>query len=237
MMVYGYCRVSTAKQSLERQEQNILHRYPEATIYREVHTRMNFEGRTEWKKLMRRIKAGDTIVFDAVSRMSGSDEGFQIYKTLYEQGINLEFLKEPQINTENYREALKRQIPVSGDGLPEELTPLLRGINEFLWCIAEKQIQLAFEQSKQEVTTLRTRTKEGLREAAKEKKLGRPGGRTYETQKARKSKEMIWKLSKSFGGDLMDKEIIQLLQLTPNTYYKYKAALKGEHRDKRGENK
>ena len=222
-MIFGYCRVSTLKQSIERQRQNILEKYPEATIYSEVHTRMDFSGRTEWKKIMRRVKPGDTIVFDAVSRMTGeADEGFRIYKELYEKNINLEFLKQPHINTDNYREALKRQIPIGDNDLPAELTPLLRGINEFLWCLAEKQIQLAFESSQKEVETLRTRTKEGLREAAKTKKLGRPAGRHYQTTKGNESRKMILKLSSEFYGPLSNKEVMQVLNLSTSAFYRYR---------------
>ena len=31
-MVYGYCRISTPKQNMERQERNIKSVYPDATI-------------------------------------------------------------------------------------------------------------------------------------------------------------------------------------------------------------
>ena len=40
-MIYGYCRVSTPKQSLERQEKNIKSLYPEAIIYSDT-----YSGRT-----------------------------------------------------------------------------------------------------------------------------------------------------------------------------------------------
>lgn len=57
--------------------------------------------------LLKVVKAGDTIVFDEVSRMGRTaDEGFELYKELYEKGVELVFLKEPHINTEVYKKAM-----------------------------------------------------------------------------------------------------------------------------------
>ena len=68
--IYGYCRISTPKQSIERQIRNILSAYPEAIIYQEVYTGKKLYERKEFEKLLSRVKKGDTIVFDSVSRMS-----------------------------------------------------------------------------------------------------------------------------------------------------------------------
>ena len=79
-MTYGYCRISTPKQSLDRQERNIISAYPETKnyIYREVYTGTTFD-RPEWKKLRKRLSAGDTVIFDSVSRMSrNADEGINL---------------------------------------------------------------------------------------------------------------------------------------------------------------
>ena len=49
--IYGYCRISTAKQSIERQERNILAEYPTARIIKEVFTGTKVEGRKDFDKL------------------------------------------------------------------------------------------------------------------------------------------------------------------------------------------
>lgn len=109
--VYGYTRISTAKQSMERQERNILAAYPDAAVMREVFTGTKAEGREVFARLMKQVKAGDTIVFDSVSRMSrNAQEGFSLYQDFYGKGIELVFLKEPQINTATYKQAMDRQI-------------------------------------------------------------------------------------------------------------------------------
>ena len=92
--VYGYCRISTKKQSIERQERNILKDYPNAIIIKESCTGTKIYGRKEFEKLLKIIKSGDTIVFDSVSRMSrDAEEGFALYEDLYNKGVELIYNK------------------------------------------------------------------------------------------------------------------------------------------------
>ena len=106
MNIYGYCRISTAKQSIDRQIRNIKAEYPTAHIVQEAYTGTSI-FRPEWLKLYRVLKAGDTVVFDSVSRMSrNAEEGFALYEDLYHKGIQLVFLKEHHIDTETYKKAL-----------------------------------------------------------------------------------------------------------------------------------
>lgn len=70
MAIYGYCRVSTHTQRIERQESNILEKYPQAVIFKEAFSGTKLQGRKELDKILRRVNPGDTIVFDEVSRMS-----------------------------------------------------------------------------------------------------------------------------------------------------------------------
>ena len=61
MKVYGYCRISTSKQSLERQIRNIKLAYPDAVIVKETYTGTKIQGRKEFEKLIKLVSAGDTI--------------------------------------------------------------------------------------------------------------------------------------------------------------------------------
>ena len=94
MNIYGYCRISTAKQSIERQIRNIKAEYPTAHIVQEAYTGTSI-FRPEWLKLYRVLKAGDTVVFDSVSRMSrNAEEGFALYEDLYNAFcLSIEFHK------------------------------------------------------------------------------------------------------------------------------------------------
>lgn len=50
MSIYGYMRISTSKQSIERQVRNIEREYPGAVIIREAYTGTKLD-RKEWGKL------------------------------------------------------------------------------------------------------------------------------------------------------------------------------------------
>ena len=223
-MIYGYCRISTDKQNIERQIRNILKFYPQAEIWQETYTGTKTDGRKKFEQLLKIIKSGDTVVFDSVSRMSRNAEiGFQIYQELYEKGIELVFLKEPHINTATYKKALSNNIEMTGT----KTDIILKAINEYLMELAKEQIIIAFEQSEKEVTDLHQRTKEGIETARlKGKQIGQKRGATLTTKKGIKAKAGIKKYSRDFDGTLNDTDCMKLLGISHNTYYKYKRELK-----------
>ena len=222
-MLYGYCRISKAKQSIERQIRNIKAAYPEAVIIQEVFTRTRID-RKEWQKLFNKVKSGDTIVFDSVSRMSGNAlDGFEAYETLYRKGVSLVFLKEPHINTSTYQKALENNVQLTGSNVDY----ILEGVNKYLMALAQEQIRLAFEQSEKEVEDLHQRTREGIETARLNgKQIGQRPGTKLTTKKSIVAKDIIAKHSKDFGGSLSDLEVMQLTGLARNTYYKYKRELR-----------
>ena len=57
MPVYGYCRISTLQQNIERQVRNIAAAYPAAHIVREVYTGTACRGRQELDKPAARCTA------------------------------------------------------------------------------------------------------------------------------------------------------------------------------------
>ena len=223
-MNYGYCRISTSKQSMERQVRNILKLYPNATIFQEVYTGTKIDGRRKWEQLLRTVQPGDTIIFDSVSRMSrNADEGFAAYQQLYERGVDMVFLKEPHINTQTYKQALSNHVKLTGD----KVDYILEGVNKYLMALAKEQIRLAFEQAEKEVSDLHQRTREGIETARLNgKQIGQKKGAILTTKKSTVAKETILRHSRDFGGTLSDAECISLLHISRNTYYKYKAELR-----------
>ena len=221
-MEYGYCRISTAKQSIDRQIRNIKAAYPNAVIVQEVFTRTRI-GRKEWQKLFNKAASGDTIIFDSVSRMSGNAaDGFAAYEELYNRGVSLVFLKEPHINTATYQQALKNNIQLTGGSVD----CILEGVNKYLMILAKEQIRLAFEQSEKEVADLHQRTREGIETARLNgKQIGQRKGAKLVTKKSIAAKKIILKHSKDFNGTLSDAEVIKLTGLARNTFYRYKSAL------------
>lgn len=223
MAIFGYCRISTPKQSIERQIRNILRAYPDAILYEEVFTGTKVEGRKQWAKLMARVTTGDTVVFDSVSRMSrDATSGFQQYQELYQKGISLVFLKEPHINTDTYKTALANQISMTGTAADI----ILEAVNRYLLELAKEQIRICFDQSEKEVMDLRQRTKEGMQTAKlKGKAIGHPTGSSFETKKSIQAKKDIVKLSRDFQGTMKDVDCIRLIGISSNSYYKYKREL------------
>lgn len=221
--VYAYCRISTSNQSIDRQHRNALELYPNAIIVDEVFTGTKIEGRANWNKLYNKVKQGDTIVFDSVSRMSrNAVEGFELYKELFNKGVELVFIKEQHINTETYKKALTSNIQMTGTAVDE----ILKGINSYLLAIAEEQIKIAFEQSEKEVMDLRQRTKEGIETARLNgKQIGAVEGVKLVTKKSIQAKQQIQKYSKDFQGTLKDVEVMKLIGVARNSYYKYKKEL------------
>ena len=221
--IFGYCRISTMKQSIQRQIDNVKSMYPDAVIITEEYTGTKMD-RPNWNKLYKNLKAGDTVVFDEVSRMSrNAEEGFKVYKELYDRGINLVFLKESTLNTENFRAT--QQIASVGNEIADVY---IEATNKVLMILAEQQIKKAFETAQHEVDFLHQRTSEGVRRAIAEgKQVGRADGTKVETKKAKACKQRIMELSKDFNGTNTDIECMAILGLARNTYYKYKREIKG----------
>lgn len=231
-MDYGYTRISTPKQNIERQVRNILQEYPDAHMVREVYTGTKFQGRREFDKIMKTVKSGDRIIFDSVSRMSRTaGEGFVLYQELFSRDIDLVFLKEPHINTATYKQAVDKQISItmnSGDEATDDLMKtMIEALNRYILTLAERQIRLAFEQSEKEVADLHQRTREGMETARLNgKQIGQPAGVKLVTKKSIEAKKRIVKYSKEFEGTLNDTECIRLIGIARGTYYKYKRELR-----------
>lgn len=224
--IYGYCRISTKQQNIERQERNILAEYPSAVIVKETYTGTKLNGRKEFEKILKNIKVDDTIVFDSVSRMSrNAEDGFKLYEELFNKGINLVFIKEPYINTDTYKQQLKNNnnIQVTDNDLNDTI---MKGIRDYLMRLAEKQIKIAFSQAEKEVKDLRQRTREGIETARLNgKQIGQQKGRELVTKKSIQAKEQIQRYSKDFDGTLKDIEVMKLIDISRNSYYKYKKQL------------
>ena len=225
-MIYGYARISTPKQNIERQVRNLLAVFPAALIVREVFTGTKFQGRKELDKILRLVKVGDVIAFDSVSRMSrNAEEGFALYEELYRKGIVLVFLKEPHINTEVYKAALDNAIQLTGTNVDF----ILEGVNKYLMALAKEQIRIAFEQAEKEVTDLQQRTREGIQTARLNgKQIGQKSGAKLNVKKSAPAKEQIRKYNKDFDGILSNEETWRLIGISKMTFYKYKRELLAE---------
>lgn len=238
-MIVGYARVSTPTQKLRRQIENLKQAYPDIVVICEVYTGTT-DNRPKWKKLMRQCRAGivKKLVFDEVSRFSrNAEEAIVEYKELYSLGIELEFLKEPHINSKIYRDASERKIEIATDQMDEEtaqlITTVIGGLNDYLLSVAEKQIFLAFEHAQKERDLLSKRTSEGLKQAKlMGRKVGRQPGQKLVTRKSKRAKRIIRKHYLLFGGELTATQCYTLAQITKSTFYRYLDEMREEDKAK-----
>lgn len=222
-MTYGYARVSTKNQKLERQIENITREYPDAILMTEKFTGTTTD-RPEWNKLMKKVRANDTIIFDSVSRMSrNKSDGVEDYFNLFDKGVELVFLKEPHINTSVYRNALRNAVPLTGTSVD----CILNGINEYLKILAKEQIEIAFDQAQKEVDDLHSRITEGMRVSnAGEKIAEARRGKKFPRANNEKIANTIRLYSRDFEGTLIDKDVMKLAGCSIATYYRIKKELR-----------
>ena len=223
-VIYGYCRISTRKQSIERQERNILAAYPSARITKEIYTgtKLNRKG---LDKILREVRSGDTIVFDSVSRMSrDAAEGIELYMQLMDKGIELVFLKDPYVNTETYKQALINGVELVGNEIADIY---IEATNKVLRLLATKQIELAFQQAQKEVDDLKQRTREGLETARRSgKSLGTPQGSVLNVKKKAPAMAFIARHYIEFGGALNATQCAAAAKISRKTFYKYRDELR-----------
>lgn len=237
--IIGYARVSTPTQKLSRQIDNLKKAYPDIVIIQETYSGKT-QNRPKWQKLLRQCRAGNVskLVFDEVSRFSrNAEEAIKEYKELYELGIELEFIKEPHINSEVYRQASQRQINVDTSAMDADtahlLNTVIEGLNDYLLAVAEKQIRLAFERAQAERELLSKRTSEGLKQAKlMGSKVGRQKGERLETRKKKRAVKIIRQHYKLLGGELTATQCFLLCQVTKSTFYRYINEMREEDKTK-----
>ena len=230
--IYGYVRVSTVNQKTQRQIDNIKSYNSDAIIREEKQSGKDIENRTVFKKLLSDVRSGDTIIFDEVSRMSrNAAEGYELYMNLMEHGINLIFLKEHHIDTDEYKRRTEnhiQKIESQNDNISKLINGILDLVAEFEIENLKDNIRLAFEQAEHERLFLIKRVTEGKDKS--EKHQGRPIGSTNQkTDKADHIKKIIREQSKDFEGKFSDAKIMrEYLHIARNTYYKYKREMLAE---------
>ena len=91
--IFGYARVSTEAQNLDRQL-DALQRYGVDHIYNEKMTGTK-KDRPELTKMLDRMTEGDTVVIESLSRLGRSTKDFiELTELFEERGVNLVSLKE-----------------------------------------------------------------------------------------------------------------------------------------------
>lgn len=176
-MKYAYMRISTNKQSTDRQE-SILNDYFEKNNlvmddwFKDVITGKTFD-RPDFDRLKNTVVAGDTVYFTEVDRLGRDWDGIkEAYKWFEDRNINVIILEVPALSLSIYKE----------DGTIDLNIKLIKSIVLDTYCFA----------SQNEREKLARRTKDALK-AKKEAgiKLGRPT-----TKKAQEVIDLIVRMTK-----------------------------------------
>ncbi|MFI3210969.1 MAG: recombinase family protein [Peptostreptococcaceae bacterium] len=223
--VYFYLRISTKetqdKQSYSRQvnalktyaKKNGLE-YNERDIFKDDVSGITFE-RKEWKELMKRVKEGDCIIFKDIARFTRqADEGYNVYKKLMENGIELKFLDNPTVSTDYIKNLLN---------IAEEQERVAKVTLE---AIIKILLTVELDRVERERQILVKRIKDGIK--ASDKKSGREKGQLM---------KMSEELKEDIEKYLRDRTIKQVdlmkkYKLTRNTLIKYITYIKIENTTK-----
>lgn len=100
-MLYGYARVSSREQNLDRQIALLIENgVEESNIFREKKSGKNF-NREEYKKLLEVLNVGDTIILTELDRLGRNMQEIEkeYQRLVVGRGCHLKFLKEDFLST------------------------------------------------------------------------------------------------------------------------------------------
>lgn len=204
-MIYGYLRVSTKEQNLDRQYQGIKEyctsnniKFKDVVIFEDKQSGKDME-RPQYKALKEVIKKGDTLIIKELDRLGRNKEMIKQELDYYRAlGVKIKILN----------------IPTTLIDLPEGQEWVFEMINNIL-------IEVLGAIAEEERNKIRQRQAEGIQEALKKGvKFGREK-RSVDTLP--KDFEKIYRRlkSKSSKGTLTNEEGAKLLGITRMTLYRY----------------
>ena len=101
-MLYGYARVSSREQNLERQIIALLDAgVEERNIFKEKKSGKNFQDREEYQKLLNILNVGDTVIFTELDRLGRNMQEIEkeYQRLVVGRGCHLKFIKEDFLST------------------------------------------------------------------------------------------------------------------------------------------
>lgn len=111
MSTYGYCRVSTKEQHLDRQLLAMhIHDLDPKNVFCDMESGKDF-SRPEWQRLMRKLRPGDTLYIKSIDRMGRNyDEILKTWRWITDHDVGIVVLDMPILNTANDRDLTGRLI-------------------------------------------------------------------------------------------------------------------------------
>lgn len=189
-MNFGYMRVSSTEQNLDRQLVELKKYVDEEQIYSDKASGKDFE-REGFKSLMKALRKGDTLYIKSIDRLGRNKELIKEYlEQLKKKGVRLKVV----------------DIPTTMKDIDEGQEWLIDMINNII-------IEVYTSIAEQERNSIRTRQAEGIAVAkAKGKHLGRP------VQELPKGWERYYKQYKA--KEIKAGEFMKLVEMPKATFYK-----------------
>lgn len=108
---FSYIRVSSKDQNEARQVEKMLDKgISDRDIFIDKLSGKD-TNRPQYQALKQVARKGDTIIFDSISRLSRSYNDIkEEYAYFIQEGINLEFLNEPMLNTKDTDDVMQRAV-------------------------------------------------------------------------------------------------------------------------------
>ena len=101
-MLYGYARVSSREQNLDRQITALLDAgVEERNIFKEKKSGKNFQDREEYQKLLNILNVGDTVILTELDRLGRNMQEIEkeYQRLVVGRGCHLKFIKEDFLST------------------------------------------------------------------------------------------------------------------------------------------
>ena len=101
-MLYGYARVSSKDQNLDRQIALLIENgVEERNIFKEKKSGKNFQDREEYQKLLNVLNVGDTVILTELDRLGRNMQEIEkeYQRLVVGRGCHLKFIKEDFLST------------------------------------------------------------------------------------------------------------------------------------------
>jgi DNA invertase Pin-like site-specific DNA recombinase len=110
MKTFGYIRVSSKEQNEARQTETMKQLgINERDTFTDKQSGKNFD-RPQYQLLKQMVREGDIVVFDSITRMGRNmNDTMNEYNWFVENRVQLQFVKEPMINTSNEQGDIMKQ--------------------------------------------------------------------------------------------------------------------------------
>ena len=191
MRIYGYARISTKDQNLDRQLDAFTDRgISEKYIYIDRESGKDFD-RAQYKKLIKKLKGGDCVVFKSIDRMGRNyGEILEQWRIITKEiGAHIEVLDMPLLNTTTEKEGLTGMF------------------------ISDLVLQILAYVAETERTFIKQGQKEGIL-AAKSRgiQFGRP--------KIDDTESFQYAYQKWISGEVTSREGAEIAQMSHSTFYR-----------------